>query len=204
MRTTTFLRPPPAPTMTSSSFIGVFAQKGSAWRFVSAISGGVPISLTVPVIVALPGAPAPRWPPGRRGGRRPPAPAKARARSPASGKRARVTSASGRKARRRSMREALLTGAVRHAVKRRWRRARRPPSACRAPRASPGSSRESASAGRRAPDFRRGRSPRRPRRRRPRPVRGSLPAPTLNPSTTVAWSACSGRSGTTRRSGCAP
>src|SRR5688572_12071021 len=57
MRTTTFLRPPPAPTTTSSSFIGVLAQNGSPWRLVSCISGAGPFSFTVPAIDALPVGP---------------------------------------------------------------------------------------------------------------------------------------------------
>src|SRR5580692_71761 len=56
MRTMTFLSAPPAPTTTSSSFLGVRAQNGSASRFVSAISGGVPVRVTEPLIEAVPDA----------------------------------------------------------------------------------------------------------------------------------------------------
>src|SRR5581483_9961945 len=56
MRTTTFFSAPPAPAITSSSLVGVLAQNGSAWRLVSGISGGVPVSFTVPAITPVPAA----------------------------------------------------------------------------------------------------------------------------------------------------
>src|SRR5580692_532118 len=54
MRTTTFESPPAGPTTTSSSLVGVLAQNGSASRLVIAISGGVPVSFTVPSMTACP------------------------------------------------------------------------------------------------------------------------------------------------------
>src|SRR5262245_48201795 len=54
MRTNTFLRPPPGPTMTSSSRIGVLAQNGSPPRLSIFISGALPVSVTVPFTVAVP------------------------------------------------------------------------------------------------------------------------------------------------------
>src|SRR3954453_8819757 len=55
IRTTTFDRPPAGPTTTSSSFVGVLAQNGSASRLVMAMAGGAPLSFTVPSMTACPG-----------------------------------------------------------------------------------------------------------------------------------------------------
>src|SRR5690349_11513112 len=54
MRTRTFLTPPLGPTTTSSSFIGVLAQNGSAPRLIIFMSGGLPVSVTVPLTSAVP------------------------------------------------------------------------------------------------------------------------------------------------------
>ena len=198
----TFLSPPPGPTTTSSSFIGVRAQKGSACRLVSGISGGVPVSLTDAGDGRVPGGPERR----RRGdGARGGSAARARGRR-LLGRLALLAGRSWPPARRpcreprsdvqRSSWASFSSGSVLTAapssVKRRSRPGRRPRGVGRAPPGWRGSSRGCGAAGRRAPGSRRGRS----RIARPPPARllGRLasPMPTLNPPTTAASIASAG------------
>src|SRR2546423_786543 len=54
----TFFRPPPGPTITSSSLMGWRAQKGSG-VVTARSSGALPVNFTLPAIVPLPNAPGP-------------------------------------------------------------------------------------------------------------------------------------------------